>query len=100
MKNDFAVAFAFGAVAFASEDSPVFQRKDSLHSRSGGVDFTDFIRDCSIGQARNAKLVWKSRRLRLSAEQSATSLLHVRQDVVGEYLLGLFVHAVGIVVGA
>src|SRR5580692_1389076 len=35
IKNDFAVAFAFGAVAFASEDSPVFQRKDSLHSRSG-----------------------------------------------------------------
>src|SRR5581483_8986121 len=34
IKNDFAVAFAFGAVAFASEDSPVFQRKDSLHSRS------------------------------------------------------------------
>src|SRR5215469_3413771 len=34
IKNDFAVAFAFGAVAFASEDSTVFQRKDSLHSRS------------------------------------------------------------------
>src|SRR5579872_2549821 len=34
IKNDFAVAFAFGAVAFASEDSAVFQRKDSLHSRS------------------------------------------------------------------
>src|SRR5581483_4412507 len=34
IKNDFAVAFAFGAVAFASEDSAVFQRKDSLHSCS------------------------------------------------------------------
>src|SRR3981189_2025942 len=34
IKNDFAVAFAFGSVAFASEDSAVFQRKDSLHSRS------------------------------------------------------------------
>src|SRR5579872_710083 len=35
IKNDFAVAFAFGAVAFASEDFAVLQRKDSLHSRSG-----------------------------------------------------------------
>src|SRR6266567_189461 len=34
IKNDFAVAFAFGAVAFASEDSAVFEGKDSLHSRS------------------------------------------------------------------
>src|SRR5580692_7402803 len=61
IKNDFAVAFAFGAVAFASEDSPVFQRKDSLHSRSGGVDFKDFIRDSASGQAPNAAFVWKSR---------------------------------------
>ena len=34
IKNDFAVAFAFGAVAFASEDAAVFERKDSLHSNS------------------------------------------------------------------
>ena len=34
IKNDFAVAFAFGAVAFASEDSAIFERKDSLHSCS------------------------------------------------------------------
>src|SRR5262249_28678919 len=35
IKNDFAVAFAFGAVAFASEDAAVFERKDRLHSKSG-----------------------------------------------------------------
>ena len=34
IKNYFPVTFAFGAVAFASEDSAVFQRKDSLHSCS------------------------------------------------------------------
>jgi hypothetical protein len=28
------MTFAFGSVAFASEDSAVFQRKDGLHSRS------------------------------------------------------------------
>src|SRR5207248_6221939 len=31
IENDFAVAFAFSAVAFAAEDSAVFQRKDRLH---------------------------------------------------------------------
>src|SRR5438874_11585758 len=34
IKNDLAVTFAFGAVAFAAEDAPVFQRKDSLHQCS------------------------------------------------------------------
>src|SRR5205085_10058384 len=34
IKNDFAVTLALGAVAFAAEDAPVFQRKDSLHSCS------------------------------------------------------------------
>src|SRR5207244_7357125 len=34
IKNDFAVAFAFCAVAFAAEDAPIFQRKDRLHSSS------------------------------------------------------------------
>src|SRR5580700_2181309 len=34
IKNYFAVTFAFGSVAFAAEDSAIFQRKDSLHSRS------------------------------------------------------------------
>jgi hypothetical protein len=34
IKNDFAVALAFRAVAFASEDSAVFECKDCLHSDS------------------------------------------------------------------
>src|ERR1700757_5484338 len=34
IKNDFAVTFAFGAVAFASKDAPIFKGKDSLHSCS------------------------------------------------------------------
>src|SRR5207244_11888893 len=34
IKDDLAVTFAFGAVAFAAEDAPVFQRKDSLHQCS------------------------------------------------------------------
>src|SRR6201997_3065016 len=34
IKNDFPVAFAFGAVAFASKDAPIFEGKDSLHSCS------------------------------------------------------------------
>src|ERR1700722_2388774 len=34
IKNYFPVTFAFGSVAFAAEDATVFQRKDSLHSRS------------------------------------------------------------------
>src|SRR5205807_7038592 len=34
IKNDFPVAFAFSAVAFAAEDAPIFQRKDCLHSCS------------------------------------------------------------------
>ena len=41
IKNYFPVTFAFGSVAFASEDSAVFQRKDGLHLVSGGVDFKD-----------------------------------------------------------
>ncbi len=35
IKNNFAVTFAFCAVAFAAEDAPVFQRKDCLHCFSG-----------------------------------------------------------------
>src|ERR1700692_3001618 len=34
IKNYFPVTFAFCSVAFAAEDSPVFQRKDRLHSYS------------------------------------------------------------------
>ena len=34
IKNYFPVTFAFGAVAFAAEDSTVFQRKNGLHSCS------------------------------------------------------------------
>jgi hypothetical protein len=34
IKNDFAGALAFSAVAFASEDSAVFERKDRLHWNS------------------------------------------------------------------
>src|SRR5208282_6733484 len=34
IKNDFAGAFAFSAVAFASEDSAVFECKDRLHWNS------------------------------------------------------------------
>jgi hypothetical protein len=34
IENDFAVTFAFGAVAFAAEDAPVLQRKESLHQYS------------------------------------------------------------------
>src|SRR5580658_339596 len=34
IKNYFPVTFAFGSVAFASEDSSIFQRKDRLHSCS------------------------------------------------------------------
>src|SRR5208282_4878226 len=34
IKNDFAGAFAFSAVAFASEDSAVFEGKDRLHFNS------------------------------------------------------------------
>src|ERR1700730_9750298 len=34
IKNYFPVTFAFGSVAFAVEDSSVFQRKDRLHSYS------------------------------------------------------------------
>src|SRR5208282_26154 len=34
IKNDFARALAFSAVAFASEDSAVFERKDRLHCDS------------------------------------------------------------------
>src|SRR5450755_620634 len=35
IKNDFAVTLAFCSVAFASEDSAVFQRKNGLHFYSG-----------------------------------------------------------------
>src|SRR5207245_2266208 len=34
IENYFPVTFAFGSVAFASEDSSIFQRKDRLHSCS------------------------------------------------------------------
>ena len=34
IKNYFPVTFAFGSVAFAAEDSAIFQRKDRLHSCS------------------------------------------------------------------
>src|SRR5258708_24010158 len=34
IKNDFPVAFAFRAVAYAAENSSIFQRKDSLHRNS------------------------------------------------------------------
>src|SRR5579864_2838639 len=34
IKNDFPVAFAFGAVTFASKDAPIFEGKDCLHSCS------------------------------------------------------------------
>src|ERR1700680_2704703 len=66
IKNDFAVAFAFGAVAFASEDSPVFQRKDSLHSRSNvwicrilsGIALSAKLRtDAGCGNPRNMWLI-------------------------------------------
>src|SRR6266550_1049657 len=50
IKNYFPVTFAFGSVAFASEDSAVFQRKDGLHLVSGGVDFKDSNREEEIGQ--------------------------------------------------
>src|SRR5438270_4468910 len=50
IKNYFPVTFAFGSVAFASVDSAVFQRKDSLHLFSGGVDFKDSNREEEIGQ--------------------------------------------------
>src|ERR1700693_5644904 len=50
IKNYFPVTFAFGSVAFASEDSSVFQRKDGLHLFSGGVDFKDSNREEEIGQ--------------------------------------------------
>ena len=49
IKNDFAGALAFRAVAFASEDSAVFECKDCLHCNSCGVDFKDFSRrDCGL----------------------------------------------------
>src|SRR5581483_1983610 len=50
IKNYFPVTFAFCSVAFASEDPTVFQRKDRLHSLSGGVDFTDSNRRADFGQ--------------------------------------------------
>ena len=56
IKNYFPVTFAFGSVAFASEDSAVFQRKDGLHLVSGGVDFKDSNREEEIGQDANLKL--------------------------------------------
>ena len=46
IKNYFPVTFAFGAVAFASEDSAVFQRKDCLHSRSGQWILTILAGNC------------------------------------------------------
>ena len=35
IKNNFPVTFTFCSVAFAAEDSSIFQRKDSLHCISG-----------------------------------------------------------------
>src|SRR5215471_8613811 len=46
IKNDFAVAFAFGAVTFASKDAPIFEGKDSLHSCS-----RDWILEILAGNA-------------------------------------------------
>ncbi len=34
IENDLSAAFALGAVAFAPEDAPVFERKNCLHCRS------------------------------------------------------------------
>src|SRR5947208_14941864 len=42
IKNDFPVTFAFRAMAFTAEDPAIFQRKNSLHCISEGVDFIDF----------------------------------------------------------
>src|ERR1700681_816826 len=70
IKNDFAVAFAFGAVAFASEDSPVFQRKDSLHSRSGGWIFRILSGNAAAAKSRTRNRqtnIWMSA-IRLSPE--------------------------------
>src|SRR5215469_4728826 len=51
IKNDFAVAFAFGAVTFASKDAPIFEGKDSLHSCS-----RDWILEILAGNLRTTKL--------------------------------------------
>src|ERR1700686_1779204 len=50
IKNYFAVTFAFGSVAFAAEDSAIFQRKDSLHSRS-----KEWILEILAGKLDSAK---------------------------------------------
>src|ERR1700686_3135391 len=50
IKNYFAVTFAFGSVAFAAEDSAIFQRKDSLHSRSN-----EWILEILAGKPDSAK---------------------------------------------
>src|SRR6266550_2384714 len=54
IENDFAVTFAFGAVAFAAEDSAVFQRKDSLHSCSREWIFRILAGKFSLGNVDNA----------------------------------------------
>src|SRR2546427_9127799 len=58
IKNYFPVTFAFGSVAFASEDSTVFQRKDGLHLFSGAVDFIDSSREEEIGQEVFLRKSW------------------------------------------
>ena len=50
IKDDFPVTFAFGAVAFASEDPTVFQRKRSLHSCS-----REWILEILAGKLKLAK---------------------------------------------
>src|SRR5438093_10107306 len=57
IKNDFAVTFAFGAVAFAAEDSAVFQRKDSLHSCSREWIFRILAGKFSLGNVDNASMI-------------------------------------------
>src|SRR5262252_1307074 len=51
IKNDFAVAFAFGAVTFASKDAAIFEGKDSLHSCS-----REWILEILAGNLRTTKL--------------------------------------------
>src|SRR5205807_8289653 len=70
IKNDFAVAFAFGAVAFASEDSPVFQRKDCLHSRSGEWIFRILAGNCAAAKRRTLF------REEIQSAQEVSHLLH------------------------
>src|SRR5579864_4406009 len=72
IKNDFAVALAFGAVAFASEDSPVFQRKDSLHSRSGV--WISKILSGNRAAAKHRTWTWRRNSCRQKAQSGGTSV--------------------------